>query len=154
MAPTAPVGSKVLIKAISDKKGVHFGDIIVFQDGDKLIIHRILCKHRNGEETLYLQGGDNYCQPSLVKENQVLGKIFAVQQNSQIIELDAFRGRLLNTYFGVVTKTKYHIDGYISLMKFKVFKGRRIVLLSFPSRIVCVPLRFLTKVIGKLLMGV
>jgi signal peptidase I len=149
MGPLAPVGSKVLIQALSDHHGVRFGDIIVFREVDRLIMHRVLGKHRRGGEIFYLQSGDTYSQPSFTHKCGVLGKVIAIQKDGRLIKLDTFRGKLLNIYSALLSRTNYHLDNTFIYIKERMLKGKKVMFFSLISRIMRVPLKFLSTAVTK-----
>lgn len=152
MVPLIPIGSKILIKHISSCN-IYLGDIIVFKNGDKLIVHRIFGKYQNGEDTFFLQGGDNYSQPSKMHKNAIMGKVLGIHRNSGLIRMDNFRGRLLNIYFTLVSIIKYRISKLLFHIKERSEKTWIDKFLCLCFKAIRVPLTRLSNSIVRLLIN-
>jgi hypothetical protein len=64
------------------------GTLIVFRDGESLIVHRVIQKKERGGQRLYGQMGDNGSGFSWVAEKDVLGRVLAVVKSGRIIPLE------------------------------------------------------------------
>lgn len=63
------------------------GAIIVFRDGESLIVHRIIRKRADDGHSLLCQMGDNSSTYSWVGEKAVLGEVMAVEKRGKVIPL-------------------------------------------------------------------
>ena len=64
------------------------GAIIVFRDGDSLVVHRIIRKKAKGGHGLYCQMGDNGSAYSWVGEGDVLGEVLSIAKRGGAVLLD------------------------------------------------------------------
>jgi hypothetical protein len=63
------------------------GSIIVFRDGDNLVVHRIIKKKTKDGHGLYCQMGDNGSAYSWVGEKDVLGEVLFIEKRGRVIPL-------------------------------------------------------------------
>ena len=64
------------------------GAIIVFRDGENLIVHRIIRKGVNGGHGLFCQMGDNSSTYSWVGRKDVLGEVLSIEKRGKVIPLE------------------------------------------------------------------
>ena len=102
---------EVLVVSPVDSPEVSLGDIVLYSDGGTLVCHRVFRKRGASFETK----GDAQLRPdALIKPEQLIGRVTAVQKGSRTIRLDNLRGRVLNllvSRLSVVTATLYIIMG-------------------------------------------
>lgn len=72
MTPFIKPKDKVLV---APKKRYKFGDVIVFQNGSRLIIHRILVR---GNKKIFTKGDHNFQGDGWVKKKDVLGRVESI----------------------------------------------------------------------------
>ena len=72
MEPTIGVKDAILTKEVDE---VHTGDIIAYEDGNMVVVHRIIDEQTNGGNTLYQTKGDanNTEDVSLIEKSQIKG---------------------------------------------------------------------------------
>lgn len=95
MSPILKIGDKVLVKYISPK-WIHFGDIIVFKENDKFIVHRVIRKRLSRDKLIFLEKGDNNRFASWIDAEKVIGKAIAVNKGDRYIRLDSFSEKCRN----------------------------------------------------------
>ncbi len=78
MLPRIPVGSTLVI-APRTAAGVQRGDVIVFQDGDRLVAHRLLLHLHIGPLQVLFQKGDCNARGSWISANQIKGLVLEVE---------------------------------------------------------------------------
>jgi len=64
------------------EENIKIGDIIVFDMGRELAVHRVVGKINRNSKTCFLQKGDNESMPRLIKTSQVIGKVYRVFNSS------------------------------------------------------------------------
>jgi hypothetical protein len=64
------------------------GAVIVFRDGDGLVVHRIIRKKTKGGHGLYYQMGDNGSACSWVGEKDVLGEVLSIAKSGGVVLLE------------------------------------------------------------------
>jgi hypothetical protein len=64
------------------------GAIIVFRDGDNLIVHRIIRKRAEDGHGHFCQMGDNSSAYSWVGEKDVLGEVLSILKRGRVIPLE------------------------------------------------------------------
>lgn len=74
MEPTIHVKDAIITKQIDEPKN---GDIIAFENGNMITVHRIIKVYTEGDNRLYQTKGDNNNadDPGLVQKTQVKGKV-------------------------------------------------------------------------------
>lgn len=77
MEPTIHVKDAIITKQIDEPQN---GDIIAFENGDMITVHRIIKVYTEGDNRLYQTKGDNNNadDPGLVQKTQVKGKVKVV----------------------------------------------------------------------------
>jgi len=95
MAPLIRIGDKVKVRTIS-AEAVGFGDIIVFREEEKLVVHRVVAKGKFDRQPFFLQKGDRSSFPFRIPAERVLGKVFEIHKPSRCIRLNSRKGRFLN----------------------------------------------------------
>ena len=87
---------EVLIVSPVEAQKVLTGDIILYSDNGLFICHRVFRKRGDSFETK----GDAGLKPdALIKPEQLIGRVGAIQKGRRTIRLDNLRGRLLNILF-------------------------------------------------------
>lgn len=81
MADTIEIGDAVVVKITKD---IEDNDIIVYQEGDNFITHRLIEKNDNGE--LITRGDANNSEDAPITEDQVLGKVIKIIPKLGIIK--------------------------------------------------------------------
>lgn len=84
MLPMIPPGATLVI-APCTSSGVKRGDVVVFQDGDRLVAHRLLLQFHIGPLHVLFQKGDGNPHGSWLSPNQVKGKVLNVEREYDII---------------------------------------------------------------------
>jgi signal peptidase I len=64
------------------------GALIVFRDGESLIVHRVIQKKARDGQGLYCQMGDNGSGFSWIAEKDILGRVLAVVKGGQVTPLE------------------------------------------------------------------
>jgi signal peptidase I len=105
MMPLLQVGDKVLVHAVKPTD-IRFGDIIVFKNPDKLIVHRVIGK---ADSSTYLQKGDNATTAEIVSSADVLGKAIAIQKGKRIIQLNNRKWKFINLALTLFSCSVYHL---------------------------------------------
>ncbi len=95
MAPLIRIGDKVKVKTTSPE-AIGFGDIIVYREEEKLVVHRVVAKGKFDRQPFFLQKGDRSSSPFRIPAERVLGKVFEIHKPSRCIQLNSREGRFLN----------------------------------------------------------
>jgi signal peptidase I len=96
MLPTLKEGDFVIFKSVTAKE-LFFGDLIVYKQQQKFIIHRYI-KTTTIKGKIYLKcKGDNllYFDP-LIPKDELLGKVFIIEKNESRISLTSYKSRGMN----------------------------------------------------------
>ncbi len=83
------------------------GNIIVFKNSDKLIVHRIIRKFNNNG-LLFLQKGDNTANAGIVKSEDILGRVTAVRRRNKTICLNDSGWKMINHILTCFSLTAYY----------------------------------------------
>lgn len=92
MMPLLQTSDKVLVHTVKPAE-IRVGDIIVFKNSDKLIVHRVI---RSYNSSSFLQKGDNTTTAEIVSSKDVIGKVIAIRKGSRIIYPDNGFGKFIN----------------------------------------------------------
>lgn len=99
MAPMMQIGDRVLVKRVAPKQ-IHFGDVIVFKEADKLITHRVIGKRVTNPNIIFLQKGDSNTVATGIFAESVIGKVACIRKGDKYIRLDSFWGKCMNLFLG------------------------------------------------------
>jgi signal peptidase I len=100
MAPMIQIGDRVQVKQIEPQQ-IHFGDIIVFTEAGKMVVHRVMGRRGNDQNIIFLQKGDTNTIAAYILAENVIGKVACIRKGNRHIRLDSFLGRHANLLLGV-----------------------------------------------------
>ena len=111
MLPLIEHGDSVLIE--SGPAGILPGHLVVFRKGDGLVGHRLLSKV-SGKGLLLTKGDNAFRADPLVAEDEVIGRVIAVQRGGKTLSLNSsswrLAGRLIAALMLAWTKLMARID--------------------------------------------
>lgn len=86
MLPLLRIGDKVLVQS-AKPDNIKIGDIVVFKDNDKLVVHRVIQKYES-DKLSFLQKGDNTRISEIISGEEIVGKVTAIRRNKRTICLN------------------------------------------------------------------
>ena len=92
MMPLLQIGDKVLVHSVNPAE-IRVGDIIVFKNSDKFIVHRVIRKYNSSS---FLQKGDNTTTAEIVISKYVIGRVIAIRKRTRIFYLNKGLGKFIN----------------------------------------------------------
>ena len=107
MMPLLRTGDEVLVQSVNPDN-IRPGDIIVFKDQDKLIVHRVIRRYKNGSPT-FLQKGDCTTAAEIIRSEDVIGKVIAVCKGTKIIRLNDGIWKVVNYILTLFSSLVYHL---------------------------------------------
>jgi signal peptidase I len=105
MTPLLLIGDMVLVESISPEN-IKLGDIIVFKDFDKLVVHRVIQKYKDGSKS-FLQKGDNARIAEIVMSENIIGRVTAVQKGTKVISLNFWVWKMYNYILTFISWSSY-----------------------------------------------
>jgi signal peptidase I len=115
MMPLLRTGDEVLIQSVNPNN-IRPGDIIVFKDPDKLIVHRVIRRYDSGSPT-FLQKGDSTTAAEIIRSEDIIGKVIAVRKGSKIICLNDGIWKVVNHILTLFSSLVYHLKPENSFLK-------------------------------------
>ena len=100
MAPLMEIGDGILTRRIEPHR-VRFGDIIVFEEANRLVAHRVIGKRGTDHHILFLQKGDANTHTTSISATRVIGKVVCIRKDDGYIRLDGFLRRCIHLLLGV-----------------------------------------------------
>lgn len=101
MRPFIIDGSKISARsAISSQ--LSRGDVILYSRDDSVVVHRFFGLNRNGANTLLIARGDCQSIFEIVREEDLLGKVAAIEIKGKIIKFDNSLIRLIGTLISLI----------------------------------------------------
>jgi hypothetical protein len=92
------------VQVTHDLSDVQRGDVVVFQQGGKLIAHRVLHMRKEGSEALCITKGDSVpCFDAPVRAHEIIGRVVAVSRGNRCVSLDTPAWRKLGWLIAVGT---------------------------------------------------
>ena len=87
------------------------GDIVLFERGSSLIVHRLLCKKKLDDKLFLVPKADRVCEKEEpFSGDQLLGRVVRIQKKSITLNLESWHGKAINSSFY-----------YYSLLKMKAY---------------------------------
>lgn len=102
MLPLMKKGDHVLVAHGHD--GIRRGDVVVFQQWNILIIHRVIDIHQHQPVPAFLTKGDNapgFDPP--IGAHKVIGRVLAIERDNQYLKLDTTKWRILGWFIAINT---------------------------------------------------
>ncbi|HEY8241019.1 MAG TPA: signal peptidase I, partial [Kiritimatiellia bacterium] len=87
MRPLMRAGQRVGIRPVP-VDSIRPGDIIAFQSAKRVVLHRVIDVHREGQSLRFREKGDNRPLSTVIRDDQVLGKAVWLDGNSARTDLD------------------------------------------------------------------
>jgi len=140
MAPLIRIGDKVNVRTTSTE-AIGFGDIIVFREEEKLVIHRVVAKGKFDHRPFFLQKGDRSSLPLRIPAECVLGKVFEIHKPSRCIRLNSRKGRFLNLLLAVRSYLTCFIQPNLPAKERALLGNRKYQLLHYIFSFLIFPLR-------------
>jgi len=105
MLPLLRIGDRVLVESVSPEN-IKFGDIIVFKDLDKMVVHRVIQIYKDGSKS-FLQKGDNARIAEIVIGENIIGRVTAVQRGTKVISLNFWIWKTYNYILTFISWSSY-----------------------------------------------
>ncbi|MDY6865829.1 MAG: signal peptidase I [Halobacteriota archaeon] len=118
MAPLLQIDDKVLIRSVKPDE-IRFGDIVVFKDADRLVVHRVIRKYRSKESggLSFVQKGDATTTAEISSEDEVVGRVVSIDKNGRVIEHNKGIWKLYNILITLFSTLVYYIKPRNRILK-------------------------------------
>ncbi len=94
MTPAISDRDRILVAPLA-RSGPRLGEIVEYDNGDGVKVHRIVARRRDRSGFVVLVHGDNTDeQPEPVRVSRLVGRVVAVEKNGVIQRLDTWRARV------------------------------------------------------------
>ena len=94
MEPTIPSGAR-LVLAGCEPAAIRVADLVVYEDADRLICHRVLRRrHTRGGRELLTKGDRLRVPPAWVAATSVIGRVVAIETDARPRRLSDLRERV------------------------------------------------------------
>ncbi|MFA6032454.1 MAG: signal peptidase I [Myxococcota bacterium] len=122
MRPYLRAGDVVSVKP-ADPHSLRKGDLIMFQSGDLMIVHRVLGESRGEEGVMLVTKGDaNPHNDPPVHHGRVMGRVVKIERNGLRLDLDSLPMRVVSRIFAVVSPMSRYYMPVASRIK-RSFRG-------------------------------
>lgn len=108
MQPLFGIGDEVQVQSINPNN-IRTGDIIVFADHEKLIVHRVIKKLKK-ERVFFLQKGDNAIETGVVQSKDIIGRVTCVRKRMRMIHLDHGAWKILGLILTCLSCSSYYLE--------------------------------------------
>ncbi len=103
MYPHIRFGEVIHVEPV-EISGLVVGDIVVYTSDRRMVAHRVIRRGEDAEGSFVLAKGDSFhvfdCP---VREEQVIGRVVAIERNGRARRLDHRRGRLLARFWALIS---------------------------------------------------
>ena len=90
MSPLIEVGDVVRVSR-AEASRVRIGDVVAFQDGQKVVVHRIIGRSWSKQQLIFRHRGDGGAVSRKIPAKNLIGRVSAVKKRGIEISLDAPR---------------------------------------------------------------
>ena len=90
MSPLIKAGDLVRIARIEPSR-IAIGDVVAVQEGQEVVVHRIIARRWSGEDLLFCHRGDAGVGSRTVSAQDLIGRAYSVERGQQQIRLDSRR---------------------------------------------------------------
>lgn len=97
MFPALRQGDVLFLESASPEK-IKLGDIVVFEQGEKMVCHRIVNRIKKSGPIIFAEKGDNCFSGTRITANQIIGRVSEVYRGKQRINLHDRRSLLYNIF--------------------------------------------------------
>lgn len=110
----------------AENSSLKTGDVVFYSTtGNRLIVHRIIRKHKKNDRTTILVKGDaSFDSPERITGQHVLGKVTAIERNGRKVSLDTKSNQIKGLFFAGISPFNRGIYSIGSIVK-RV--GRRLI---------------------------
>lgn len=99
MEPLIQVGDVVKITRV-EPSSVHIGDIVAFQQGQSVVVHRVIGKSPSNQQLIFRHRGDAGASSGEIPAENLIGKVSAIEKEGREIFLDTTRHAMSNRVLG------------------------------------------------------
>ena len=99
MRPLIEVGNVITVKKIELEK-IEIGDVIAFQDGENVIVHRVIGKSWSHGQIYFRHIGDAGSVSRLVPGTTLIGRVIVIEKGRGNIRLDSRKYLIRNRISG------------------------------------------------------
>jgi signal peptidase I len=99
MAPLLKTGDIVKVAKVQPSR-VHIGDIVAFQDGKNVVVHRIIGKSPSNTRLVFRQMGDGGGLSGEIPAQNLIGRVIVIEKEGFEINLDSRRHIISNRILG------------------------------------------------------
>lgn len=107
MLPLLHIGDKVLVQSV-EPSIIRTGDIIVFKELDKFIVHRVIKTYKN-ERVYFLQKGDNSMAAEIVQSENLIGMVTLLRKKNKLICLNHGSWKIFNYFLIFFSYSTYYL---------------------------------------------
>lgn len=106
MTPFIRSGDIITIEPVNHRNIV-VGDILFYEADSEFLVHRLIEKRENKENSIYTTKGDSLTSPDKpVNDSQIMGKVIKIERNGKKLEYGTRYWKLMNYLF---TKIPIHV---------------------------------------------
>ena len=109
MTPILNVGDVVRVSRI-EPSAVRVGDIVAFQDGSNILVHRIIARKWSNNQLIFRHRGDNAVSSGVFAVDNLIGRVISVDKEGHEISLDTLWHRINNKIIGWRLRIIGHIN--------------------------------------------
>ena len=104
MHPFIRDGDFLVVRPI-ENSSIKIGDVVFCSTvGNRVIVHRVISKHRkDGSMTILIKGDACFGPPESVNAQDVLGKVVAIERNGRERRVDADLYRIIGLFFAAIS---------------------------------------------------
>lgn len=99
MSPMIEVDDVVKVSRVEPSR-VRIGDIVAFQSGQNVVVHRVIGKSWSGRQLSFRQMGDACRSSARFPTENLIGKVTTIQKKGHDIHLDSPRQVIVNKVIG------------------------------------------------------
>ena len=143
MAPLIKTGDMILVESVPVQE-IACGEIVIFKNDSDLLTHRLVCK----EGDLFITKGDaNFFPDGYLSNQEVIGRVTAIERKARIIDLCKLRWRIANRLIARISLIEGHFFLWMKRKKGVQGEGNSGRAIPITMRLFAFPFRILVRLI-------
>lgn len=131
MQPFIPDGSTLTFIPYAADRPIIFGDIVLFERGDRLVAHRVLDSFFKNGSLWFREKGDNKFSPGVFPSDRLIGRIIKIEYNDSVHDLTRIQARIFSRMIGIYSIVLFSVLRSVISLKHLFFKTAKTPRLRF-----------------------
>ena len=119
MMPVLNVGDVVIVSGV-EPSAVRIGDIVAFQNGSDVLVHRVISRQWSSNQLLFRHRGDSAVSGGIFTSDNLIGRVISVDKEGHEFSLDTpwytINNKIIGWRLRIVERINYRYPRFIRFM--------------------------------------